>query len=184
MGSEMCIRDRYLYITFCSVCRQPREELQAVALCQRCPRMFCDVCAAILGQNVDPAPGASDVVLSNEKCVCLQRDSEFPRPPKGVRPEAHLLELLFAHDLSVQFRQEVDVVDNPGYLGVITRSEMMDLGTMRENMRRQQYETTRGQRRFLLHIKQIWLNCRKFAGCSPESDAPVPGIVSLSLIHI
>lgn len=176
------VLDRYQYVTFCSKCREARVERQAVALCQLCPRIFCGVCAASLGQKVDPAPGASDVLLPGEKCICLQRDSEFSKPPKGVRPEAHLLEQLFAHDLSLQFREEVDVVDNPGYLGVITRSEMMDFGTMKENMRRKRYETTRGQRIFRLDVKQIWLNCWKFAGCSPESDAPLPGIVSCASI--
>lgn len=176
------VLDRYLYVTFCSVCREPRQEKKAVALCQLCPRMFCGVCAGSLGQTVDPAPGASDVLLPGDKCVCLQRDSGFSKPPKDVRPETHLLEQLIAHNLSLQFREPVDVLDNPGYLGIITRSEMMDLGTMKENMRRKRYETTRGQRQFRLDVKQIWLNCWKFAGCSRESDAPLPGIVSCALI--
>ena len=176
------VLDRYLYVTFCSVCREPREERKAVALCQLCPRMFCGVCAGSLGQTVDPAPGASDVLLPGDSCVCLQRDSEFPKPPEDVRPEVHLLEQLIAHNLSLQFREPVDVLDNPGYLGVITRSEMMDLDTMKENMRRKRYETTRGQRQFRLDVKQIWLNCWKFAGCSREDDAPLPGIVSCALI--
>lgn len=175
--------DRYLYVTFCSVCREPRVEGQAVALCELCPRMFCGVCAASLGKTVDPTPGASDVLLPGDSCVCRQRDSEFPKPPTGVRPEAHLLEHLTAHNLSLQFREPVDIKDNPGYLGVITRSEMMDLGTMKENLRRKRYETARGQRQFRLDVKQIWLNCWKFAGCPREAtDAPLPGIVSCALI--
>lgn len=144
--------------------------------------MFCGLCAAGLGQSVSPVEGDSDVLLPGEKCVCLRRDSEFPKPPKGVRPEAHLLEHLFAHDLSLQFREEVAVYDNPGYLGVITRGEMMDLGTMRKNMQRNRYDTARGQGKFRSDVKQIWLNCWKFAGCSPESTAPVPGIVSCARI--
>lgn len=176
------VPDRYRHITFCSSCRGPREPRQAVALCQLCPRMFCGLCAAGLGEDVSPVEGADDVLLSGEKCVCLERDSEFPKPPKDVRPEAHLLEQLFAHDLSLQFREEVAVYDNPGYLGVITRSEMMDLGTVRKNMQLNRYETSRGQGKFRSDVKQIWLNCWKFAGFSRENNAPVPGIVSCARI--
>lgn len=172
-------RDSYLHVTYCSWCCKRRKESQAVALCALCPRICCRGCLRGLGEKV---PRAGHVVLPSDKCLCLRWDSNFPQPPKDIQPEAHLLQQLVAHDLSRLFREEVNPSENPGYIGVITREEMMDLSAMKKKMQKIQYQTTRGRRMFRKDLKQIWLNCWKYAGFAPESDAPVPGIVSCTLI--
>lgn len=173
------LRISYLHVTYCSWCCKGREESQAVALCALCPRVCCRGCLRGLSEKV---PRAGHVVLPADKCLCLRWDSNFPQPPKGIEPEAHLLQQLVAHDLSRLFQEEVNPSENPGYIGVITREEMMDLSAMNKKMQKIQYQTTRGRRMFRKDLKQIWLNCWKYAGFAPESDAPVPGIVSCTLI--
>lgn len=172
-------RDSYLHVTYCSWCNVRRDESQAVALCAQCPRMCCSDCLLGFGEKV---PRAGCVLLPAGKCLCLRWDSQFPKPPDDIQPEDHLLQQLVAHDLSLLFREEVDSSENPGYIGVITREEMMDLSTMENKMSKIQYRTTRGRRMFRKDLKQIWLNCWKYAGFAPGSDAPVPGIVSCTLI--
>lgn len=181
-GAKRVSRDRYRHVTYCSLCFEPRTDLQAVALCELCPRILCRGCAAGLGVKIPAAPDARDTTLPADTCLCLTWDSNFPKPPEGTSADAHLLQQLFAHDLSLQFREQVDIAENPGYLGVITRNEMMDLGTVNEKMVNKQYQTTRGQRMFRRDVKQVWFNCRKFAGYKPEDEAPVAGIVACTLI--
>lgn len=175
-------RDRYAYNTCCSFCTDPHTEEKAVALCKQCPRIACHSCANSLGVQISRMRCASDVVLPGDMCLCLRWDSSFPKPPEGVQPEAYLLHQLLQHDLSFMFRTEVDVRENPGYLGVITREDMMDLGTVLTKLKQKKYQTKRGQRLFRKDIKQIWDNCRKFASYKPSDTKPIPGIVWCTFI--
>ncbi|CAM9871149.1 unnamed protein product [Ectocarpus sp. 6 AP-2014] len=176
-------RDRYRHCTFCSVCEKPRTEPKAVAKCEACPRILCRKCAGREGETVPKAKYADDVVLPSHKCLCQTKDSEFPEPKKGKDPQAHLLKHLLRHDLSVMFRQPVDVETNPGYLGVVTREDMMDLGTMKRRLfKKKQYQSPRGQQKFRADLEKIWVNCWKYAGYKPGSSDDRAGIVMCTLI--
>lgn len=175
-------RDRYQHCTFCSVCRKDRTDSKAVAKCEACPRILCRKCARREGETVLKAKYADDVVLPLRKCRCQTKDLEFPKPKKGKDPQAHLLKHLLWHDLSVMFREPVNVEENPGYLGVVPREEMMDLGTMKKRLNKGQYHTPRGQKKFRTDLEKIWVNCWKFAGYKPGSSDDRAGIVTCTLI--
>lgn len=181
-------RSVYQHCTFCSLCGMFRRRRRAVAKCEACPRILCGTCAGRKGEAVPLARNAEDVVLSADKCLCRSKDSEFPKPPPGVDPKAHLLKHLRRHDLSRMFREPVDVEDAPGYLGVVPREDMMDLGTLERRMvNRKEYQSSRGQKRFRSNVKKIWTNCRTYAGYSSSSessteDDEIPGIVRCTII--
>ncbi|CAM9539770.1 unnamed protein product, partial [Ectocarpus fasciculatus] len=175
-------RDRYQHCTFCSVCRKDRTDSKAVAKCEACPRILCRKCARREGETVLKSKYADDVVLPLRKCRCQTKDLEFPKPKKGKDPQAHLLKHLLWHDLSVMFREPVNVEENPGYLGVVPREEMMDLGTMEKRLNKGQYHTPRGQKKFRTDLEKIWVNCWKFAGYKPGSSDDRAGIVTCTLI--
>lgn len=175
-------RNRFRHTTYCCSCSEPRSESRAIGMCDGCPRIVCRDCGTRLLCVKIPDGDAPDVILPSGKCFCRWRDFQFPKPPEGVQPEAHLLRHLVLHDLSAQFRDEVDVTENSGYLGVITREEMMDLSTISNKVRHRKAWTKRERSTFRLEVQQIWRNCWKFAGYDPESNAPIPGIVSCTLI--
>lgn len=178
------LRNIYQHCTFCSLCGMFRRSRRAVAKCEACPRILCGTCAGRKGEMVTRARNVQDAVFPADKCLCRSNDSEFPKPPAGVDPKAHLLKHLRRHDLSRMFRGPVDVEDAPGYLGVVPREDMMDLGTLERRMvNRKDYQSSRGQKRFRANIKKIWANCRTYAGYSESStEDEIPGIVRCSFI--
>lgn len=175
--------DRYQHCTFCSLCRAFRTEPQAIAKCEACPRILCRKCAARKGEEVPRSAFAADVALPAEKCRCQSDDAEFPEPREGKDPQAHLLKYLFRHDLSQMFREAVNVEDNPGYLGVVPREDMMDLRTVETKLKKnKQYRSPRGQMLFRADLQKIWVNCWKYAAYRPDRDDISAGIVRCTLI--
>lgn len=176
-------RDRYQHCTFCSSCEIFRTDLHAVAKCEACPRILCRKCASQKGEEVPCVRNAEDTAFPADKCLCQSKDSEFPKPRKGKDPKAHLLKHLRRHDLSLMFREPVDVEDNPGYLDVVLREQMMDLGTlMIRTVKHKKYQSSRGQKLFRDDIKKIWINCWSYAGYGDHSTGEVAGIVRCTII--
>ena len=78
----------------------------------------------------------------------------------------------------------MDIKANPNYLSIIAHDKMMDLSTIALKMETRHYMAVRGQRLFQSDLQQVWINCWKYAGYDPNSDAPVPGVVACTLILI
>ncbi len=143
---------------------------------------MCRKCARQKHEKVPDGVNEADILYSADKCLCRVRDVEFPKP-RGD-PQVHLLKHLMRHDLSTLFRVPVNVEENPGYLNVVPREGMMDLGTMKTKMRVcKQYQSKRGKLMFRADLKRMWMNCWKFAGHTPESPKhEAAGIVRCTLI--
>ncbi|CAM9449235.1 unnamed protein product [Scytosiphon promiscuus] len=175
--------DRYQHCTFCSLCQAFRTEPHAVAKCEACPRIVCRKCAKGKGEEVPRGLFADDVAFPADKCRCQSEDAEFPKPREGKDAQAHLLKHLARHDLSRMFREPVDVEDNPGYLGVIPREDMMDLQTIEIKLKKnKQYRSPRGQMLFRADLQKIWSNCWKYAAYRPDRNDTPAGIVRCTLI--
>ncbi|CAM9119476.1 unnamed protein product, partial [Hapterophycus canaliculatus] len=175
--------DRYQHCTYCSLCHAFRTEPEAVAKCQACPRIWCRKCSEGKGEEVPRARYADDVTLPADKCLCQSEDAEFPKPLHGEDPQAHLLKHLVRHDLSRMFREPVDVEDNPGYLGIVPREDMMDLHTVETKLKKnKQYRSPRGQMLFRADLQKIWRNCWKYADYRPDRHDTPAGIVRCTLI--
>lgn len=177
--NELACRHVYQHCTFCSLCKGFRTIGWAAAKCEACPRILCRKCAGQMGEKVSRAWNAEDAVFPAAKCLCQSKDSEFPRPPAGKDPKAHLLKHLRRHDLSLMFREPVDVEDAQGYLSVVPRDNMMDLSTVKTRMKkRKEYQSPRGQIRFRADLNKIWANCRTYARyIENPADGEVAGIV-------
>lgn len=97
----------------------------------------------------------------------------------------HLLNELLRHDLSLCFREPVDIAKHPDYVESIGRTAMMDLGTMLSKLQGKRYPRRRGPGQFMEDLNRIWRNCRRFAGCDelgrPHYGKTVPGIVRCAL---
>lgn len=182
----------------CAYCEEPIPQGDSVGRCERCPRSFCTKC---LESNLDDEGVNLDML--NRGCRALLRgqqgdffiaecplcvrgsDKEFTPPPQGAVPMDHLLDELLRHDLSVCFREPVDIIEHPDYLESIGRNNMMDLGTMLSKLRSKRYPRRRGPGQFLDDLNRIWKNCRRFAGCDELGQShcgtTVPGIVRCAL---
>ena len=183
-GSPSHFTERFTHVTYCCWCINQSLQSNAVALCGRCPRVMCSRCASGWGLEVPTGQRSRDILLPYQYCRCTRQDSHFPKPHQDSQLEAYLLEHVIKHDLSLQFRKPVDLRANPNYLSVITHDKMMDLSTMALKMEKRHYMTVRGQRLFQRDLQQVWINCWKYAGYDPNSDAPVPGIVCCTLILV
>lgn len=182
----------------CAYCEENLPESDSIGRCERCPRSFCTRCLerglGDQGVHIEGLDRGCRALLRGERgdffiaqcplCVC-GADKGFAPPPQGGLAMDHLLAELLRHDLSICFREPVDVVQHPDYLESIGRKNMMDLGTMLGKLQRKRYPRRRGLGQFLDDLNRIWKNCRKYAGCDelgqPYCGTTVPGIVRCAL---
>ncbi|CAN0565631.1 unnamed protein product, partial [Laminaria digitata] len=78
-----------------------------------------------------------------------------------------LLTSLVDHDLLRWFRTPVDVTMYTGYVQVVTRDKLIDLGTMLLKSK-SQYQLERVAALFYIDIDRIWHNCRLYAKCNRQ----------------
>lgn len=182
----------------CASCQDALPDGDPIGRCDACPRSFCTKCleAGLRDQKVelermDPQSralldGKQGDFLIAQCPKCLRgKDREFSPPPQGTAPMDHLLGELLRHDLSLCFREPVDIAKHPDYVESIGRTAMMDLGTMSRKLKERRYPRRRGPGQFLEDLNRIWKNCRRYAGCDelgkPHYGNTVPGIVRCAL---
>lgn len=190
--------DRSSHLMDCAFCQDSLPEGDAICRCERCPRSFCSQCLerGLIEQGVELEPLGQDCRsllngkqgdFSIARCpeCCRGKDNEFAPPPPGGTPMDHLLNELLRHDLSLCFREPVDIAKHPDYVESIGRNAMMDLGTMLSKLEGKRYPRRRGPGQFQEDLNRIWRNCRRFAGCDelgrPHYGNTVPGIVRCAL---
>lgn len=191
------VEDRSSHLMDCCFCQDSLPEGESIGRCDTCPRSFCTQCLehSLLEGGVD-----LEAVDRGSRAMLEGKDGDFfiaqcPRcisgcdtnfsPPHGVPPMEHLLNELLRHDLSICFREPVDIIKHPDYIEAIGRDSMMDLGTMLSKLKGKKYPRRRGPGQFMEDLNRIWRNCRKFAGCDelgkPHYGTTVPGIVRCAL---
>ncbi|CAM9866289.1 unnamed protein product [Ectocarpus sp. 6 AP-2014] len=190
--------DRSSHLMDCASCQHSLPEGDPIGRCERCPRSFCSQCLErglveqgveleALGQDCRNLLNGKQGDFSIARCPeCVRgKDNEFAPPPPGGAPMGHLLNELLRHDLSLCFREPVDIVKHPDYVESIGRNAMMDLGTMLSKLQGKRYPRRRGPGQFQEDLNRIWRNCRRFAGCDelgrPHYGNTVPGIVRCAL---
>ncbi|CAM9395035.1 unnamed protein product [Ectocarpus sp. 4 AP-2014] len=190
--------DRSSHLMDCASCQHSLPEGDPIGRCERCPRSFCSQCLErglveqgveleALGQDCRSLLNGKQGDFSIARCpeCCRGKDNEFASPPPGRAPMDHLLNELLRHDLSLCFREPVDIVKHPDYVESIGRNAMMDLGTMLSKLQGKRYPRRRGPGQFQEDLNRIWRNCRRFAGCDevgrPHYGNTVPGIVRCAL---
>ncbi|CAM9914948.1 unnamed protein product [Ectocarpus sp. 12 AP-2014] len=190
--------DRSSHLMDCASCQHSLPEGDPIGRCERCPRSFCSQCLKrglveqdveleALGQDCRSLLNGKQGDFSIDRCpeCCSGKDNEFAPPPPGDAPMDHLLNELLRHDLSLCFREPVDIVKHPDYVESIGRNAMMDLGTMLSKLQGKRYPRRRGPGQFQEDLNRIWRNCRRFAGCDelgrPHYGNTVPGIVRCAL---
>lgn len=190
--------DRSSHLMGCAYCEETLPVGASIGWCERCPRSFCPRCLerglGDQGVHIEELGRGCRALLRGERgdfliaqcplCVC-GGDKGFAPPPQGALAMDHLLAELLRHDLSICFRESVDIVEHPDYLESIGRQNMMDLGTMLGKLKNRRYPRRRGPGQFLDDLNRIWRNCRKYAGCDelgqPYCGTTVPGIVRCAL---
>lgn len=189
--------DRSSHLMDCCFCQDSLPEGESIGRCDACPRSFCTQCLehSLLegGMDLETLDRGSRAMLEGKhgdffiaQCPrCISGcDTNFS-PPHGVPPMEHLLNELLRHDLSICFREPVDIINHPDYIEAIGRDSMMDLGTMLSKLKRKKYPRRRGPGQFMEDLNRVWRNCRKFAGCDelgkPHYGTTVPGIVRCAL---
>ncbi|CAN0394250.1 unnamed protein product, partial [Ectocarpus fasciculatus] len=190
--------DRSSHLLDCAICQNSLPEGDSIGRCERCPRSFCSQCLErglveqgveleALGQDCRSLLNGKQGDFSIARCpeCCRGKDNEFAPPPPGGAPMDYLLNELLRHDLSLCFREPVDIAKHPDYVESIGRTAMMDLGTMLSKLQGKRYPRRRGPGQFMEDLNRIWRNCRRFAGCDelgrPHYGKTVPGIVRCAL---
>lgn len=189
---------RSSHLMDCASCEDALPDGDPTGRCDVCPRSFCARCLERGLREQEVELGGMDVesraLLDGKqgdffiaKCPeCMRgKDQEVSPPPQGTAPMDHLLGELLRHDLSLCFREPVDIAKHPDYVENIGRNAMMDLGTMARKLKERRYPRRRGPGQFLDDLNRIWRNCRRYAGCDelgkPHYGNTVPGIVRCAL---
>ncbi|CAM9708227.1 unnamed protein product [Scytosiphon promiscuus] len=190
---------RSSHLMDCVSCQDALPDSESIARCDGCPRSFCahclERCLRERGVDVEGMDPENRALLDGKlgdffvaQCQeCLRdKDRQFSPPPEGTAPMDHLLGELLRHDLSLCFREPVDIAKHPDYVESIGRNAMMDLGTMARKLKERRYPRRRGPGQFLEDLNRIWRNCRRYAGCDelgkPHFGNTVPGIVRCAVI--